>query len=51
MRADLHQQIHFYSALPSYWRGKAGEWKEAAQVAKDELEEFQVIICLELQDL
>jgi len=24
-----------------YWRGKAGEWKKAAQTAKDELDEFQ----------
>lgn len=24
-----------------YWRGKAGEWKKAAEAAKEELDEFQ----------
>ena len=27
--------------IARYWRGKAGEWKKAAEAAKEELDEFQ----------
>ena len=49
--ADEAKQDHksetdqkFYSINFRYWKLKAGEWKKAAQDAKEELDEFQVAV-------
>lgn len=42
-----HRSLHFVHGnfnsftITRYWRGKAGEWKKAAEAAKEELDEFQ----------